>query len=221
MQLNYAPFLIKQNEVENYLLKWIESLWFAPGRYISSHKISSQLVIRYAEKVVVQHVSTVYVPYWLISCETRCPYTAKACHTSTEVVNGEALTKREWKEVEGVHNGIYNAILLCAAVNSKRFGVFKRDNWKLERIYYQDPKMRVEIERLREREKLKKQEKKTLAAAKQDTFSLKTLTSLIDSVVEKVTETVETYKAPHNPNIPPPRPKKEELLAFKVLSSSI
>eukprot|EP01101_Sappina_pedata_P006625 TRINITY_DN3344_c0_g1_i1.p1 TRINITY_DN3344_c0_g1~~TRINITY_DN3344_c0_g1_i1.p1 ORF type:complete len:413 (-),score=105.40 TRINITY_DN3344_c0_g1_i1:127-1317(-) len=126
--LNHGTFLVSEEKIPNLLVKWLSTLWFAPGKV--------------TEKVMVSDVKRYYLPYYLYYVTTQSQYSANVCIIREDIINNQRVRNESWIQSKGVLKTLYKEIMLlgCDGAEDRSYAkTFRKDDWDLNRINYDDP----------------------------------------------------------------------------------
>ncbi len=127
------PFKITHNDARSAFVKWIGSLWFAPGKLKQYARADSKL-------------NGVYVPYWTYDSDTTSHYTGErgedywTTETYTTTVNGKPVTKTRsvkktrWYSVSGVVWNRFDDVLVLASEALPRKYAERLEPWDIENL---------------------------------------------------------------------------------------
>lgn len=127
------PFFIDRHQANEYFIKWINGLWFAPNKFKKA-------------TLNTDHLNGVYLPFWTFDAEMEIRYTGERgvyYYENKRVsvqVNGKTeyrnkqIRKTRWLPVQGLVNGFIDDTLILASEKRKVYIDEKVSNWDLSKM---------------------------------------------------------------------------------------
>jgi len=127
------PFKLDKMEAKGAFKKWVDKLWFAPGKLKKA-------------TLNFDHFKGVYIPYWTYDTDTFSQYLGQrgdyyyVTETYTETEDGKSVTKTRqvrktrWRTVSGTVSKAFDDILVVATNSLPRKYLNKLEPWDMENL---------------------------------------------------------------------------------------